>query len=135
MNGEILPGWNIYASAFLSDPIISKSNDLPVGDTLRNSPRQGVSLWTTYEIQRGDYKGLGFGFGLFYVDERETQVPNNFVLPSYVRADASLFYRHENWDVQLNFKNLFETRYYELGSYTAFAGEPFSVRGTFSIRF
>ncbi|NJM68599.1 MAG: TonB-dependent siderophore receptor, partial [Acaryochloris sp. RU_4_1] len=113
IGGEIRPGWNIVASAFLNNTVITEDNDLPVGDTLINAPRNGASLWTTYEIQKGDLKGLGFGAGLFYVGDREAELPNDFVLPAYVRADASIFYKRDKWRVGLNFKNLFNTRYFE----------------------
>ncbi len=135
IGGEILPGWNIIASTFLNESIVTVGDESnPEGETLENSPKQGASLWTTYQIQGGDLQGLGFGFGLFYVGDRETTIPNDFVLPSYVRADAALFYRQDNWDMQLNFQNLFETRYYE-GGRDIQPGAPFSVQGTVSVRF
>jgi iron complex outermembrane recepter protein len=137
VGGEILPGWNIIASAFLNESIVTEGDELtPEGDTTPNSPETGASLWTTYEIQQGDLQGLGFGFGLFYVGDREVILPNDFVLPSYVRADASLFYRRENWDVQFNIRNLFDTEYYEDRSGgNVFPGAPFTITGTVSVRF
>lgn len=135
--GEIRPGWRIIASGFLNDTVITKDNNLPVGDTLINAPKNGVSLWTTYEIQKGDLKGLGFGAGLFYVGDREAELPNDLVLPSYVRADASIFYKRDKWRVGLNFKNLFNTRYFESSQNTAliYPGAPFTVQGTISVEF
>jgi iron complex outermembrane recepter protein len=135
--GEIRPGWRIIASGFLNDTVITKDNNLPVGDTLINAPKNGVSLWTTYEIQKGDLKGLGFGAGLFYVGDREAELPNDLVLPSYVRADASIFYKRDRWRVGLNFKNLFNTRYFESSQNTAliYPGAPFTVQGTISVEF
>jgi iron complex outermembrane recepter protein len=137
ISGEILPGWNIFASAFLNDSVITEGDQFaPVGSTLTNAPRTGASLWSTYEIQKGVAKGLGFGFGVFYIGDREAEVPNDFVLPSYVRADASLFYRRKNWSAQLNFRNLFNTQYYESsGFFNTFPGAPFTVTGTVSVRF
>jgi iron complex outermembrane receptor protein len=82
-------------------------------------------------------KGLGFGFGLLYVGEREAELPNDFALPSYVRSDAAIFYQGDRWRAGLNFKNLFNTTYYESSqnSRLIYPGEPFSVSGTFSINF
>jgi outer membrane receptor protein involved in Fe transport len=34
-------------------------------------PQHTFNLWTTYEIQSGDFKGLGFGLGAFYFGERK----------------------------------------------------------------
>jgi iron complex outermembrane recepter protein len=137
VSGEILPGWNIFASAFLNDSIVTEGDPFtPVGSTLTNAPRTGASLWSTYEIQKGVAKGLGFGMGLFYIGDREAEVPNDFMLPSYVRADASLFYRRQNWSAQLNFRNLFNTQYYESsGFFNTFPGAPLTVIGTVSVRF
>ena len=137
ISGELRPGWNIIATAFLNDSTVTVGDeDSPEGSTLTNSPGQGASLWSTYEIQTGDLQGLGFGAGLFYVGDRESQIPNEFVLPSYLRADASLFYRQDSWSAQLNFKNLFDTRYFEgdTAGLTA-AGTPFTVQGEISVRF
>jgi iron complex outermembrane recepter protein len=137
ISGEILSGWNVIASAFLNDATVTKDNDLPVGDTLINAPKNGASLWTTYQIQQGDLEGLGFGFGLFYVGDREAELPNDFVLPSYVRADMSIFYQRDNWRAGLNFKNLFNTTFFESSqnSRLIYPGIPFSVLSTISVQF
>ena len=137
VGGEILPGWNITASTFFSDPEVTEGDeDNPEGDTLINAPRQGASIWTTYELQQGSLQGAGLGFGLFYVGDVEAELPNDFELPSYVRADASLFYRQENWNAQLNFKNLFNEQYFE-GTQADLTtrGQPFTVLGTVSVQF
>jgi iron complex outermembrane recepter protein len=134
--GEILPNWNIIASAYINDAFVSEDNNLPEGDTLVNAPHQGASLWMTYEIQRGNLQGLGFGAGVFYVGDRETTVPNNFVIPSYVRVDASLFYRRDNWRVGLNFKNLFDTEYFDsFQGRSLRRGDPFTILGTVAVEF
>jgi iron complex outermembrane receptor protein len=136
LSGEILPGWNIIASAYLNDAFVSEDNDLPEGDTLVNAPHQGGSLWTTYEIQSGSLEGLGFGLGVFYVGDRETTIPNDFVIPSYVRADASVFYRRNNWRVGVNFRNLFDTQYFDsFQGRNLRRGDPFSVLATLAIEF
>lgn len=136
--GEITSGWNIIGSSFINDASISEGDEFnPEGDTLRGAPGSGASLWTTYEIQEGSLRGLGFGAGLFYVGDIEEEIPNDFVIPSYVRADASLFYNRENWRAQLNFRNLFGKEYLESSQNTngLFYGEPFTVVGGISVQF
>ncbi|MFN6541182.1 MAG: TonB-dependent siderophore receptor [Nostoc sp. EkiNYC01] len=135
VSGQILPGWNLIASYFVNDAFVSQDNSLPVGDSLVNAPGSGGSLWTTYEIQSGGMKGLGFGGGVFYTGDREATLPNTFKIPSYVRADASIFYKHDNWRVGLNFKNLFGTTYYDSQGYYLRPGAPLTVLGTVSIEF
>ncbi|AVH69345.1 TonB-dependent siderophore receptor [Nostoc sp. 'Lobaria pulmonaria (5183) cyanobiont'] len=135
VSGQILPGWNVIASAFINDAFVSKDNSLPVGDSLVNAAGSGASLWTSYEIQNGNWKGFGFGGGLFYTGDREAELPNTFKIPSYVRADATIFYKRDNWRVGLNFKNLFDTRYYDSQGYYLLPGAPLTVLGTFSVQF
>ncbi|MEH2079175.1 MAG: hypothetical protein V7K89_03925 [Nostoc sp.] len=65
--------------------------------------------------------------------------PLTYEIPSYVRFDSSIFYRRENWRMQLNFRNLFNTEYY-LGSpnsdrLSVITGTPFSIVGTISVQF
>ena len=136
--GEPVSGWNIIASLFFNDTFISEGDENnPEDDILINAPGSGASLWTTYEIQRGSLQGLGFGAGLFYVGDREAEIPNDFVLPSYVRVDVSLFYDRDNWRAQLNFKNLFDKEYFESSQNASliYPGVPFTVLGTVSVEF
>jgi iron complex outermembrane recepter protein len=136
LSGEPLPGLNIIGSLFINDSVVTVGDEFtPVGDTLIDAPRSGASLWATYEIQKGPVRGLGLGAGLFYVGEVEAELPNSFVLPSYVRADATLFYKRDNWRVSLNFKNLFNTDTFTNQGAAIYPGEPFTVLGSVSISF
>lgn len=74
-------------------------------------------------------QGLGFGAGLVFAGDREVQ-PNTIELPSYVRADASIFYRRDNYRFALNFKNLFDTKYYNTQGFYITPAAPFTVLGT-----
>lgn len=136
ISGRILPGWNVIASFAHNDTYISKDNELPVGDRLVGVPRDTASFWTTYEIQSGSLKGLGFGGGLFFVGDTEANLPNNgVVIPSYVRTDASIFYKKGNWRYGLNVKNLFDTTYYVSQGYYLRPGDPLTVLATISVQF
>jgi len=78
-------------------------------------------------------RGLGFGVGLVFVGDREVQLPNTIELPSYVRADARISYRRANYEVGLNFKNLFNTTYYNAQGFFITPAAPFTVLGTVSV--
>ena len=107
-----------------------------MGNRLVNAARYNASLFTSYEIQTGSLKGLGFGAGLFFVGDRQANLPNDgVVIPSYVRTDASIFYKKEHWRVGLNFKNLLDTRYYDSQGYYLRPGAPLTVLGTISVEF
>lgn len=136
VTGEILPGWNMIATYALTDAFVSEDNDIPVGDRLSGIPEHTASLWTTYEIQRGDLQGLGFGLGLVYVDEREARLPNTGVtLPSYFRTDASLFYRRDNWRAAVNIKNLFDVEYFNTQGFFITPQAPLTVLVNVSVKF
>ncbi|HEY9907588.1 MAG TPA: TonB-dependent siderophore receptor [Thermosynechococcaceae cyanobacterium] len=133
--GRLAPGWNIIASYAYNDAFVSEDNTLPVSSSLVNAPEHSASLWTTYEIQSGSLKGLGFGGGIFFVGDREAELPNTITLPSFVRADATIFYRRDNYRAAINFKNLFGTDYYEAQGSLVYPGAPFTVVGSFSVQF
>jgi iron complex outermembrane receptor protein len=137
ISGEILPGWNIIASYTYTDAITSKDNTIAVGNRIDNVPEHAASLWTSYELQSGDLKGLGFGLGVYYVGDRYADVENTSVLSSYFRTDSAIYYKRDNWRLALNFRNLFNETYYETSQARniIYPGAPFTVIGSFSIQF
>lgn len=137
VTGEILPGWNIIASYAYTDARVTKDNNLQPGNLIEGVPFNSASLWSTYEIQTGDFQGLGFGLGLFYVGERQGDLNNSFQVPGYVRTDASVFYSRSNWRAAINVNNLFNIDYIEAAQLRTRIdpGVPLTVRGTLSFEF
>jgi iron complex outermembrane recepter protein len=133
--GEISPGWKVIANYAYIDGEVTKDNVIPVGDRLFGVPEHSAGLWTTYELQHGSLQGLGFGAGLYFVGEQEVDLPNTFQLPSYLRADASIFYRRQNYRFAVNFKNISNVKYYEVDGYSIDPAPPFTVLGTVSVEF
>ena len=136
--GEILPGWRVIASYAHTDAEITQDNEYGIGNRLVNVPKNSASLWTTYEVQTGGLKGLGFGVGLRYVGEREGDLENSFTLPSYLRTDATIYYRRNNFRAALNVNNLFDIEYFEAAQYGRagiFPGAPLTVIGTIGLEF
>ena len=136
--GEVLPGWNIIAAYAYTDAEITKDNDTPVGNKLVNVPENSASLWTTYQIQQGSLQGLGMGAGVFFVGDRQGDLDNTFTLPSYIRTDAALFYRQDDWQANLNFQNLFDVDYIRSSETFREAlrpGDPFTIIGSVSVEF
>lgn len=135
--GEILPGWNVIASYTYTDAEVTRDNSPREGNQLSGVPENAASVWSTYEIQNGDLQGLGFGLGLFFVGERQGDLDNTYQIPSYVRTDAAVFYRRDNWRAAINIKNLFDVDYIE-SSFNRIAlspGQPFTVLATVSVEF
>jgi iron complex outermembrane recepter protein len=137
LSGEILPGWNVIASYAYTDAEIRRDNRFPVGNRLINIPANTASLWTTYTLQSGSLKGLGFGAGVFFVDQRSGDLANSFEVPSYTRIDASISYQIGGVKASLNFKNLFDMVYYSgtQNRSSILPGSPFTVQGTLSYTF
>ncbi|MDZ7960268.1 MAG: TonB-dependent siderophore receptor [Aulosira sp. DedQUE10] len=134
LTGEILPGWNILAGYAYTDAQITEDTTFEVGSRLPNTAAHAFNVWTTYEIQKGDLQGLGFGLGLFFVGDRAGDLPNTFDVPSYVRTDATIFYNRDRFRIGLNFKNLFDVEYFEntyFGGRVGY-GQPFTVQGSIS---
>ena len=137
INGEILPGWNIFAGYAYTDARVTEDNSIPEGNRLRNAPEHAFNLWTTYEIQQGDLQGLGFGLGFNYVGDRPGDLENTFEIPSYFRTDAAIFYERDQFRTSLNFYNLFDVDYYASARSRVRVdpGIPFSVQGRISWQF
>jgi iron complex outermembrane receptor protein len=140
VTGQIRPGWNIIAAyAYIDAEVTADTNPDIVGNRLFNVPKHSASLWTTYEIQRGNWQGLGFGIGFNYVGEREGDLDNSFEVDSYFLTNAAIFYRRNNWRFSLNFKNLFDVNYIKAAENNRasdnYPGEPFTVMGSLSVEF
>ncbi|MBW4510684.1 MAG: TonB-dependent receptor [Scytonematopsis contorta HA4267-MV1] len=137
VSGEILPGWNVIAGYAYTYARITEDNTYEKGNLLNNIPKHSFNLWTTYEIQSGNFKGLGFGLGLYYIGDRQGDLNNSFKLPSYLRTDAAIFYKQDRFRASLNIKNLFDVDYfrYSQDSLRVFPGDPLTVQGTISWQF
>lgn len=110
---------------------------VPVGNDLIGIPEHSASLWTTYEIQSGDVKGLGFGLGFNFVGERAGDLDNSFRADSYFLTNAAIFYRRDRWKFAVNIDNLFDVNFIRsVGGTRArniYPGEPFTIRGSISV--
>ncbi|MDZ7954625.1 TonB-dependent siderophore receptor [Nostoc sp. DedQUE09] len=140
ITGEILPGWKAIASYAYTNAEVTETeeDDIPVGNRLVSVPENQASLWTTYEFQNSDLKGLGFGLGLFYVGTRSGDSANSFEIPDYLRTDAAIYYRRDGFKAGINIRNLFDTDYIRTsddGSTFLRRGAPFTIFGSISWEF
>ncbi|MES1022913.1 TonB-dependent receptor [Gloeocapsa sp. BRSZ] len=137
--GELAEGWNIIASYSHTDAEVTEDAGSELeGNRPHAVPRNAFSLWTTYEIQQGSYQGLGFGLGVFFVGDRFGDDANTFNVDSYIRTDAAIFYRQNNWRAAVNFKNLFNIDYIEAPANDRTQinpGIPFTVQATLGVEF
>ncbi len=150
IQGEILPGWNVIANWSNTDIRVSKSNPeaeaagTKVGDRQPSIPRNIGRLWTTYEVQSGDFQGLNFGGGLNFTNGT-TQYTTNKPLPSYITADLMAGYSRKLKDVTLSFQfnvdNLLDKRYVTSSSPNPYGlnflgiGAPRTFMGQVSVQY
>lgn len=134
VTGELLPRWDVRASFALLDAEITESRDGFEGDRPANAPERSGSLWSTYTLPTG----FGLGGGVIYMGDRlapRFRSTDAYVtMPSFVRTDATLFYKSKHFDAGLNFRNIFDETYYESASLNSqiAPGAPFNV--LFSLR-
>jgi len=131
VTGEPLPGLNLIAGYAYTDAIITEDTTGFEGNRLENVPQHNANFWAVYEIQRGNFKGFGFGTGLFYTGDSFSSVENTFVQDTPLLTNALLYYRRDNWRAQVNFENLFDVTYFDGSNYNA----PFTIRGQLSAEF
>ena len=129
IQGEILPGWNVIATWANTDIKVTKANpgiqaasgaSFNPGSRLPNVPRNTGRLWSSYEVQDGDYKGLTFGGGVTLRDSQLAPDAYGAALPSkipgYATFDLMAGYSRQIGDakvsIQLNIDNLLDKQYF-----------------------
>ena len=74
-----------------------------------------------------------------YASDRPGDLNDSFELGDYTIVNAAVFYKRDNWDVAVNFKNLFNEDYIQGTPISRVrgieAGDPFTVVASFSVRF
>jgi catecholate siderophore receptor len=97
-------------------------------------PRHQFSLWNRYNLN----DRLGFGLGIIARSKSFAGISNDVVLPSYVRADAAVFYElTDGIEAQVNVENLFGANYFPTAhsDNNIAPGAPTTARATLRFRF
>ncbi len=135
--GRITPAWQVLAGYTFLDGKVLRSSDrtgsgtaaspyvFSQGKTLQNTPRHSASLWTTYSFG-GRWEAGG---GLVYSSDRYVNNFETAVIDGYTRADATLAYKEQKYDVRLSLQNLTDKKYFE----TASGGRATPVKGRSAI--
>lgn len=112
LSGEILPGWNMSASythVEFDEPALSDGGV----SVFTGEPENSFSLWTSYELQEGKYKGFGAGVGLdAFSDTKGGTAADEFKVPGGASTDVSVFYHGDDYSVTLGVKNVFDRTLY-----------------------
>ncbi|MFN6963898.1 MAG: TonB-dependent siderophore receptor [Pyrinomonadaceae bacterium] len=110
LGGQLTRDWSFTGGYSYQDAFILRATTAAAaGKKAAQVPHHSFSMWNKYHI----IPKLAAGFGIVARSEMFAGVDNTVVLPGYVRADAAVFYTiSENWKLQANIENVFNTRYY-----------------------
>ncbi|WP_343729181.1 TonB-dependent siderophore receptor [Duganella sp.] len=139
-SGDLGDGWQAWAGyAWLDGKMIASvakdDGQFVQGKRPTLTPKNSANLWLTKALA-GHF---GAGAGLNYVGDRFANPGNTVVLPSYVTADAMVYYRDRGLDLTLNLLNLADKAYTIAGHGSNknlnLPGAPRSVQLTARYRF
>jgi outer membrane receptor protein involved in Fe transport len=127
INGQPRPGWDLSVAYNSVDSDYKDANDPLFGSQPGGTPDWQLGFYSSYELQSGPLRGLGFGATLFAIDERGVGFTPG-TIPGYERVDLHAFYRGlERTEVNLVLRNVTDERYIEgadrPGAYAQF-GSP-----------
>jgi catecholate siderophore receptor len=107
--GHITSNWQVFGGYTYMDGVILQAFDGTQGKTPANTPRNTLTLWTTYQFT----PHWEIGGGPTYMSSRYA-ANNNFVqVGGYTRWDAMAAYHAKRYDVQINVLNLTDKNYYD----------------------
>jgi len=110
MNGRPTRDWQIAGGYAYQDARVTSATTAAIkGARVGQVPHHTFSLWNNYHFARK----LGAGLGLIHRSDMFAAIDNKVVLPSYLRADAAVFYTiTERVGLQANLENLFDKKYF-----------------------
>lgn len=120
--GRLTSNLNATASYAYTTRAWVEGDNLPslggvAGNLLPNVPRHRGTFWLSYAAKAKTPEPVTFGLGVFFSGKRFGDVQNSFELPGYARVDGSAGYTFKagrsRLTVQLNARNLFDTKHYE----------------------
>ncbi|MGY3869058.1 TonB-dependent siderophore receptor [Aeromonas crassostreae] len=107
--GDLTDNWVANLSYAYNDTRIKQSYDglsSQVGDRFANAPAHQLGAWTRYDLPRLD---SAVALGMDYVSDQLNQ--SGQTVKPYTVFDASWQTRWQDWELQLNLKNLFDKEY------------------------
>jgi catecholate siderophore receptor len=109
VTGHLLPNWQVFGGYTYMDALILRALDGTQGHTPANTPRNTLTLWTTYDLT----PHWEIGGGPTYMSARYAANTNYVQVGGYTRWDAMAAYHAKKWDVRLNLLNLTNKFYYD----------------------
>ncbi|MEM0911802.1 MAG: TonB-dependent receptor [Pseudomonadota bacterium] len=124
-SGQPTDGMNVVATyAYIDEELVNRG--ATNGNRSPSIPEHGFNLYASYEVQGGQFEGLGFGGGYYYESDRFGNTANTLELGGIDTLDASLWYTiaapdflaREDGTIrfQLAVKNILDEEFYLGGS-------------------
>ncbi|BAP45848.1 TonB-dependent siderophore receptor [Pseudomonas sp. StFLB209] len=138
VTGNPLPGWQIIGNLSALNAEVTQDTVIAEGNRLTGVPTLSGSLWSSYQLQEGRLRGLGFAGGVIFAGQREGDLDNSYDVGGYARFDAGLFYDlNEHVRLSLNGRNLTDRKYIETvaGTDGNYYGEPAHVLASLSLSY
>jgi catecholate siderophore receptor len=124
VTGEITERWRVFGGythldselvdaglvniGTAADPVYVRSPDN--GNRFPNTPEDGATLWTTYQL----LPNFTVGAGAFYTSKVYGNTANTKWVPAYTRFDAMAAYKvNDHFNLQLNIQNLSDKLYFD----------------------
>ncbi|RIV19039.1 TonB-dependent receptor [Fibrisoma montanum] len=126
-----LPGWRILAGYGYNNSQFERADESVQGKRPAGVAPHAANLWTTYAVQTGILRGLGFGFGFNHYAQNFNNDLNTFVIPAYTVLNATVFYNVGNCRFSLNGNNLTNQRYW---NYAGLPQKPINWLASLSVR-
>jgi catecholate siderophore receptor len=109
VTGHLTDKWQVFGGYTYMDARIVKALDGTEGNVPANTPRNTLTLWTTYAFT----PHWEVGGGPTYMSGRYAANNDLVQVGGYTRWDAMAAYHEKKWDVQLNLLNLTNKYYYD----------------------
>jgi len=109
VTGYLTPKWQVFGAYTYMDATILRAADGTQGNVPANTPRNTLTLWTTYDLT----PRWQVGGGPTYMSSRYAANNNYVETGGYTRWDAMAAYRTKKWDVRVNLLNLTNKFYYD----------------------
>jgi catecholate siderophore receptor len=109
VTGHLTDKWQIFGGYTYMDATILKAADGTQGHVPANTPRNTLTLWSTYAIT----SHWEIGGGPTYMSPRYASNTNYVRVPGYTRWDATAAYHAKKYDVRLNLLNMTNKEYYD----------------------
>jgi TonB-dependent siderophore receptor len=112
--GQVVRGWQVFGSIATIDAEYIEGQYKGIQPI--NAPKFGISAFTSYEIQNGVLRGLGFGGGVVHKRDRDTTVLGSnipiLLFDDFTEVELRVFYSLPQWQFDLGVSNALDDRYY-----------------------